>query len=138
MSGKLETSGSPAVLKNMVELPGGTFRMGSERFYPEERPVREVSVDGFWIDRHPVTVAEFRRFVKATGHVTWAERPPEPDATTRTPIRSSRSRLARVPQDRRPGRPARLPQLVGLDTRAPTGAIPKGPGSTSEGASGTR
>jgi len=72
------------VLKNMVELPGGSFRMGSDRFYPEEAPVREVSVDGFWIDRHPVTVAEFRRFVKATGHVTWAERAPEaadyPDA----------------------------------------------------------
>jgi formylglycine-generating enzyme len=70
--------------KNMVELPGGTFRMGSDRFYPEERPVRKVSVDAFAIDRHPVTVAEFRRFVKATGHVTQAEHPPEaadyPDA----------------------------------------------------------
>ncbi len=63
-------------LKNMVELPGGTFRMGSDRFYPEERPVREVTVGGFWIDRHPVTVAEFRRFVKASGHVTWAEQAP--------------------------------------------------------------
>jgi len=63
--------------KNMVELPGGTFRMGSERFYPEERPVRDATVGAFWIDRHPVTVAEFRRFVKATGHVTWAERAPE-------------------------------------------------------------
>jgi formylglycine-generating enzyme required for sulfatase activity len=62
----------------MVALPGGTFRMGSDRFYPEERPVREVSVEAFWIDRHPVTVAEFRRFVQATGHVTWAERPPDP------------------------------------------------------------
>jgi sulfatase modifying factor 1 len=60
----------------MVELPGGTFRMGSGRFYPEERPVREVTVGPFAIDRHPVTVAEFRRFVKETGHVTWAERPP--------------------------------------------------------------
>jgi sulfatase modifying factor 1 len=75
---------SGTVPKNMVEVPTGTFRMGSERFYPEERPVREVSVDGFWIDRHPVTVAEFRRFVKATGHVTWAEEAPKaadyPDA----------------------------------------------------------
>ena len=61
----------------MVELPGGTFRMGSDRFYPEERPVRDVSVGPFWIDRHAVTVADFRRFVKATGHVTWAERAPE-------------------------------------------------------------
>jgi len=51
--------------------------MGSEQFYPEERPVRDVPVDGFWIDRHPVTVAEFRRFVKATGHVTWAEHAPD-------------------------------------------------------------
>jgi formylglycine-generating enzyme required for sulfatase activity len=68
----------------MVELPGGTFRMGSDRFYPEERPVRAVSVGGFWVDRHPVTVAEFRRFVKDTGHVTTAEQAPEaehyPDA----------------------------------------------------------
>src|SRR6476646_10719212 len=62
--------------KHMVELPGRTFRMGSDSFYPEERPVREVSVHRFAIDRHPVTVAEFRRFVKATGHVTWAERAP--------------------------------------------------------------
>lgn len=58
--------------------------MGSDRFYPEERPVREVSVRGFRIDRHPGTVAEFRRFVKETGHVTWAENAPEaaryPDA----------------------------------------------------------
>jgi formylglycine-generating enzyme required for sulfatase activity len=61
----------------MVELQGGTFLMGSEDFYPEERPVREASVGPFWIDRHPVTVAEFRRFVNATGHVTGAERPPE-------------------------------------------------------------
>ena len=53
--------------------------MGSDRFYPEERPVRAVSVDGFWIDEHPVTVAEFRRFVKATGHVTMAERTPDPE-----------------------------------------------------------
>jgi formylglycine-generating enzyme required for sulfatase activity len=71
--------GETATLKNMVELAGGTFRMGSDRFYPEETPVREVSVDGFWIDRHPVTVAEFRRFVKETGHVTWAEQAPDPD-----------------------------------------------------------
>jgi len=63
-------------LGRMVELPGGAFRMGSDRFYPEERPVREVSVGPFSIDRHPVTVAEFRRFVKATGHVTWAEQAP--------------------------------------------------------------
>lgn len=74
-----QTEREPSRLKNMVEIPGGRFRMGSADFYPEERPVREVAVDGFWIDRHPVTVAEFRRFVKATGHQTWAERDPDPE-----------------------------------------------------------
>jgi formylglycine-generating enzyme len=62
--------------KNMVRLPGGVFRMGSEGFYPEEGPIRRVEVDGFWIDSRPVTVGEFRRFVKATGHVTAAEHAP--------------------------------------------------------------
>ena len=60
---------------DMVWVPGGGFLMGSEDFYPEERPVREVEVDGFWMDDHPVTVAEFSRFVAATGYVTVAERP---------------------------------------------------------------
>jgi formylglycine-generating enzyme required for sulfatase activity len=64
--------------KNMAWIPAGEFSMGSDDFYPEERPVRRVAVDGFWIDEHPVTVAEFRRFVKATGHVTWAEQAPDP------------------------------------------------------------
>jgi sulfatase modifying factor 1 len=62
----------------MAWVPAATFRMGDERFYPEERPVHRVAVDGFWIDQHPVTVAEFRRFVKATGYATVAERPPDP------------------------------------------------------------
>ncbi len=52
--------------------------MGSEEFYPEELPVRAVGVEEFWIDPHPVTVAEFRRFVQATGYVTVAERPLDP------------------------------------------------------------
>jgi formylglycine-generating enzyme required for sulfatase activity len=64
---------------NMVWIPGGEFLMGSEQFYPEERPVRRVSLDGFWMDEHPVTVAEFRRFVDATGYLTWAEIAPDAD-----------------------------------------------------------
>jgi sulfatase modifying factor 1 len=62
----------------MVWIPGGTFRMGSVASYPEERPVREVRVSGFWIDRHPVTNEQFSRFVAATRYVTVAERPPDP------------------------------------------------------------
>jgi formylglycine-generating enzyme required for sulfatase activity len=63
----------------MERIPGGTFKMGSDRHYPEEAPVHDVTVDGFWIDRTPVTNAQFRRFVEATGHVTLAERAPNPD-----------------------------------------------------------
>ena len=70
---------NPKNPKNMVWLGGGEFQMGSEDFYPEERPVHRSRVDGFWMDQHPVTVAEFRRFVKATGHVTVAETAPDPD-----------------------------------------------------------
>lgn len=62
----------------MVYLPGGIFKMGSERFYPEERPVRQVRVDGFWIDSTPVTNREFSAFVEATGYKTFAERAPDP------------------------------------------------------------
>jgi formylglycine-generating enzyme required for sulfatase activity len=63
--------------EGMVWIDAGSWMMGSEEFYPEERPVRRVEVGGFWIEPHPVTVAEFRRFVKATGHVTVAERAPD-------------------------------------------------------------
>lgn len=52
--------------------------MGSEAFYPEEAPVRSVRVDPFWIDETPVTNAEFSRFVRETGHVTFAEIAPDP------------------------------------------------------------
>ena len=55
--------------------------MGSNDFYEEERPVREVTVSGFWMDSHPVTVAEFRAFVDATGYVTCAERPLDPNSS---------------------------------------------------------
>jgi sulfatase modifying factor 1 len=49
--------------------------MGSSDFYPEERPVRRVAVDGFWIDEYPVTAGEFRRFVRETGYLSFCERP---------------------------------------------------------------
>ena len=66
------------VYPEMVWVEGGTFRMGSDRHYPEEAPAHLVQVDGFWIDRTPVTNRQFREFVKATGHVTVAEIPPDP------------------------------------------------------------
>jgi sulfatase modifying factor 1 len=66
----------PPPFPDMVWIPGGTFRMGSDKHYPEERPVHRVTVDGFWMDRYPVTNARFSRFVEATGFKTFAETPP--------------------------------------------------------------
>jgi formylglycine-generating enzyme required for sulfatase activity len=63
----------------MVWVPGGTFSMGSELpGYPEEGPVRGVSVDGFWMDTHQVTVEKFRTFAVETGYKTVASRPLDP------------------------------------------------------------
>jgi formylglycine-generating enzyme len=64
--------------EDMVTIPAGRFRMGSADFYPEEAPVREVEIGSFAIQRTPVTVAQFARFVEQTGYVTVAERPPDP------------------------------------------------------------
>ena len=57
---------------------GGTFRMGSDDFYADEKPVRPATVGDFWIDETPVTNAAFARFVEATGYVTFAEIAPDP------------------------------------------------------------
>jgi sulfatase modifying factor 1 len=62
----------------MVWIPSRTFTMGSDQHYPEERPAHAVAVDGFWIDAAPVTNERFARFVAETGHVTLAERSPNP------------------------------------------------------------
>ena len=64
--------------RGMRWIDGGEFQMGSERFYPEEAPVRRVRVDGFWIDQAPVTNRQFAAFVRASGHKTLAETPPDP------------------------------------------------------------
>jgi len=64
-------------ITDLVFVAGGTFRMGSDKHYPEEAPAHRVAVDGFWIDRTPVTNRQFRKFVNETGHVTFAEIPPD-------------------------------------------------------------
>ncbi|MGH3525035.1 MAG: SUMF1/EgtB/PvdO family nonheme iron enzyme, partial [Mycobacterium sp.] len=62
----------------LVEVPRGSFRMGSMSFYPEEAPIHTVTVPGFAVERHPVTNAQFGEFVAATGYVTVAEQPIDP------------------------------------------------------------
>ena len=76
--------------------------MGSDRHYPEEAPAHRVTVDGFWMDRCAVTNAEFRRFVDATGHVTVAERAPDPADYPGADPASPGAGVGRVPQARRP------------------------------------
>ncbi len=65
-------------MDDMVRIPAGTFSMGSDEFYPDERPVHEREMDTFLIDRFAVTNADFARFVDDTGYVTVAERPLDP------------------------------------------------------------
>jgi sulfatase modifying factor 1 len=62
----------------MARIEARDFAMGSDRFYPEEKPVRRTSVASFWIDPTPVTNRQFAAFVRATGHVTDAEIAPDP------------------------------------------------------------
>jgi formylglycine-generating enzyme len=66
----------PTADTDTVWIPGGEFLMGSDDHYPEEGPAHRVRVDGFSIDRYPVTNARFRRFVEKTTYVTFAERTP--------------------------------------------------------------
>lgn len=63
-----------------VYVPAGTFWMGSTRDGTDAAPVHRVTLDGFWLDRTEVTNAAFVAFVRATGYVTVAERPPDPAA----------------------------------------------------------
>ena len=70
---------SKAPHPGMVWIPGGTFKMGSDKHYPEEAPVHSASVDGFWMDKFQVSNAQFAMFARDTGYVTLAERPPDPE-----------------------------------------------------------
>lgn len=71
------SSPSKTTTQNMVWIPGGSFARGAVNGAPDEQPVREITVNGFWMDRTEVTNEEFERFVRATGYVTVAERKPD-------------------------------------------------------------
>lgn len=68
-SGTTDTTPYP----HMVWVPGGKFVMGDDDKYPEESPAFKTHVDGFWMDVHEVTNAQFQQFVEETGYVTLAE-----------------------------------------------------------------
>jgi formylglycine-generating enzyme required for sulfatase activity len=109
----------------MVWIPGGLFRMGSECHYPEEAPVRKVDVDGFWMDKTPVTNSEFRRFVEETGYVTVAEQVP---AAAQYPGAKAEMLVAGSTVFKKPRQPVDLGNhynwwhwIPGADWRHPTG-----------------
>jgi sulfatase modifying factor 1 len=80
----------------MVWIPGGEFDMGTKDptgmicggpdSMPDARPIHRVRVDGFWMDANEVTNEEFAAFVRATGYVTVAERPPRPEDFPGAPL----------------------------------------------------
>jgi sulfatase modifying factor 1 len=67
-----------AVLGDLCRVGPQTLTVGSDQHYPEESPARTVTVEGFRIERLPVTNAQFAAFVRATRYVTVAERPLDP------------------------------------------------------------
>src|SRR6185437_3795986 len=66
-----------ASTEGMVALPGGKFLMGTDyaNGFPGdgEGPVREVTLNPFWMDRYPVTNEDFGKFMAETGYRTEAE-----------------------------------------------------------------
>ena len=96
--------------------------MGSDKHYPEERPVHRVTVDGFWMDRYPVTNARFAGSSRPPATRTFAEIPPESRRLSRRAAGDAVRRLAGVREADRPGRSPRHQELVALGARAPTGA----------------
>lgn len=102
----------------MVWVSGGTFTMGENPRYPEEGPPRQVTVEGFWMDAHEVTNAQFAAFVAAKGYVTMAERAPPPIPGAPPEMLQPGSAVFRVPT---PDNPAWWRWAVGAQWRDPAG-----------------
>lgn len=67
----INTINKPPV--GMIYVPAGTSQIGSTYTFAQETPVKRHEIKGFYMDKHPVTVAQFGKFVKATKHQTDAE-----------------------------------------------------------------
>ena len=78
LSNKIKFNGDTST-NGMVKIPGGTFMMGGDNNQADkdEYPKHKVMVDGFYMDEHEVTNAQFQEFVEATGYVTTAEKRPD-------------------------------------------------------------
>jgi formylglycine-generating enzyme required for sulfatase activity len=52
---------------DMALMAGGAFAMGSDSGLADERPAHPITLVPFWIDRRPVTNAEFAAFLQHVG-----------------------------------------------------------------------
>ena len=75
---KTRVAQSKSASGEMVFISAGKFTMGSNDGQTDERPLHDVRVDAFWMDKTEVTNEQFARFVEATKYVTVAERPIDP------------------------------------------------------------
>ena len=124
-------AGSDAPDDGLRFIPGGSFRFGAAGTYPEEAPVRQQQVAGFWIASHDVTNAQFARFVRETGYVTLAERGLDPHDYPGAPASwlVPGGAVFRLPAQPAPGAPLTWWEYVpGANWRHP-----EGPASSLEG-----
>ena len=125
-------------MTGMVEIPGGEFLMGSDRHYPEERPAHRVKVDGFWMDQAPVTNAQFRAFVEATGPCDPGGAAGESRALPGRAAGAAGAGVGRVPPAHADGWICATISTGGPTCRGPAGATPAGPPARSMGVTITR
>ncbi len=59
--------------EGMVLVKGGNVRIGSEEGFDHERPMFWATIKPFYMDKSPVTVGEFRKFIEATDYQTEAD-----------------------------------------------------------------
>ncbi|MGH9556539.1 MAG: formylglycine-generating enzyme family protein [Terriglobales bacterium] len=69
---RLKSLGLPVA--ELVALPRGSFRMGSDAGARSEQPEHRVTLSPFWISRTEVTVSQFAAFIADSGYKTRAER----------------------------------------------------------------
>jgi formylglycine-generating enzyme required for sulfatase activity len=115
-------------LSAMVPVPAGEFLMGSDDFYPDERPRKTAKVGAFHMDEAPVTNRQFAAFVEATGYRTFAEIAPDPaDYPGMAPDMARAGSAVFTPLEAPPHRPlSQMPPVwwtfvFGADWRHPLG-----------------
>ena len=123
------------MIDGMIRIPGGTFRMGSDRHYPEEAPAREATVGAFLMDACTVTNEEFARFVDDAKLRHARRTSGRSGCLPRRQARNAGPVIGRVPAARRPGGHERSSTTGGSTCRARTGGIPGGRESSLEGLS---